>query len=120
MSQVQQAFGRPLSLEQALKCKNISTSDFYSAVTGHDWSGEPLHLRFGEIHPFKFTRQNKNQIYELVKKLRKYYEQTYKPEESPRRYYCSHFDRIDNAYKSGKLKEQKKAIEDLLGAIVLD
>jgi len=119
MSQVQHLSNRrPLSLEQVLKHKNISKWEFYSSVTGHNWWGS--HLAFGEIHPFKFNRQNRDQIYELVKKLRKHYEKVYKPEDNPRQYYCSRFDRIDDAYKSGKLKEQKREIENLLSAIVLD
>jgi len=106
------------SLEKVLKYKDISTGDFYEAVTGHDWHNEPL-LRFGEIHPFKFTSKNRDQIYELVEKLKRHYQQNYEPEEQTRRYYERHFDRIDTA-KSGKLKEQKAEIEMLLSAIVMD
>jgi hypothetical protein len=109
----------PISLENALKCKDISKWDFYEAVTRHDWFNEPL-LSMGEIHPFKFTSQNRDQIYELVKKLRRYYEQTYKPEDNVRQYYCSQCDRIDKAYQTGKVRKQKTAIRDLLTAIVLD
>jgi len=109
----------PISLENALKCKDIGTEDFYEAVTGHDRHNEPL-LAMGRIHPFKFTRQNRDQIYELVKKLRRNYEQTYEPEENVRKYYCSRCDRIDKAYQTGKVREQKEAIRDLLIAIVLD
>jgi hypothetical protein len=108
----------PTSLEKALKCESIGTWTFYGAVTGHDWFNEPL-LAMGEIHPFKFTFKNRDQIYELVKKLKRHYQQYYEPEEKPRQYYDPHFDKIDAA-KSGKLKEQKKAIRDLLTAIVLD
>lgn len=108
-----------ISLEKALKCKDLSKWDFYEAVTGHDWHNEPL-LRFGEIHPFKFTSKNRDQIYELVKKLRRYYEQTYEPEDNVRQYYCSQCDRIDKAYQTGKVRKQKAAIEGLLSAIVLD
>ncbi len=109
----------PISLENALKCKDIGTETFYEAVTGNDWFNEPL-MAMGKTHPFKFTRQNRNQIYELVKKLRKHYQEEYKPEEKTRKYYERHFDRIDVAYQTGKVRKQKAAIEDLLSAIVLD
>jgi len=109
----------PISLEKALKCESIGTGTFYEAVTGHDWCNEPL-MAMGEIHPFKFTRQNRDQIYELVKKLRRHYEQAYEPEEKTRQYYKHRFDEIDVAYQSGKVREQKAAIEGLLIAIVLD
>lgn len=108
-----------ISLEKTLKCKDIGTSTFYKAVTGHDWFNEPL-MAMGKIHPFKFTRQNRDQIYELVEKLKRHYRQYYEPEEKPRQYYDPHFDKIDAVHQSGKLKEQKEAIRDLLTAIVLD
>lgn len=108
----------PKSLEEALKRKSISTWDFYSAVTGEDWWGASL--KFGETHPFNFTRKNRDQIYELVNRLRKHYEQVYKPEDNPRQYYCYQFDRVDEAYKTRKIKDQKIAIQDLLSAIVMD
>lgn len=108
-----------ISLEKALKCKDINKWDFYEAVTGHDWCNKPL-MAMGKIHPFKFTRQNRDQIYELVKKLRRYYEQTYEPEDNVRQYYCSQCDRIDKAYQTGKVRKQKAEIEGLLSAIVLD
>ena len=108
-----------ISLEKALKCKDIGTWTFYGAVTGHDWFNEPM-MAMGKIHPFKFTSKNRDQIYELVKKLRRYYEQEYEPEDNVRQYYCSQCDRIDKAYQTGKVRKQKEAIRDLLTAIVLD
>ena len=107
-----------ISLEETLKHETIGKEEFYAAVTGHNWFNDST-LSFGEIHPFRFNRKNKKQIYKLVEKLRNYYHEAYKPEDFARKYYEYHFDEIDAA-KSSKLKEQKRAIADLLAAIVVD
>jgi len=108
----------PTTLEEAVRRKSINTWEFYSAVTGHDRF--PSNLVMGEIHPFKFNRNERNLAFMLVLKLRDHYEEAYSPEEQTRQYYMRPINDIIEAYKFGTLKQQKKAVARLLVSIAYD